>query len=86
MQQVAFTRNHRKYNRSDFIASERNEDLKALSESVIQRVYTIMSEDPWVVFWAAGWKDPPNHFRGRFDGPPLDLDRIKGGAIFPIPR
>eukprot|EP00959_Pyramimonas_sp_CCMP1952_P136350 2853214-Pyramimonas_sp.AAC.2 len=76
-QQVAVTRNDNKYSRTDNMAGIFNEDLKTSHESVIQRLYNIMSVEPWVVFWVAWEQDSRGNFRSNFDGPPPDLSQIK---------
>ena len=70
-------RNGVTYTRDGVAASSLKEDLDACNSSVHQRLYESLSQEPWVVHWAACTPGSK-----RFDGKILDGDLIPEGSFF----
>eukprot|EP00959_Pyramimonas_sp_CCMP1952_P343764 7200624-Pyramimonas_sp.AAC.1 len=56
------TRNGNASSGADSVVAALKEELKSVHESVVQRLYTEGSVDPWIVFWATCEPDSEGDF------------------------
>eukprot|EP00959_Pyramimonas_sp_CCMP1952_P030080 630752-Pyramimonas_sp.AAC.1 len=64
--------------RSDKVATALKADLDATSQTIFQRLYSQVSQDPWTVHWTTLERKATC----RFGGAPPDLGQIPVGTFF----
>eukprot|EP00959_Pyramimonas_sp_CCMP1952_P279677 5847683-Pyramimonas_sp.AAC.1 len=65
------------YARSDAVMTALKADLESTSQTIFQRLYSQISEDPWTVHWASFERKATC----RFDCAPPDLGKIPAGTF-----